>query len=54
LFISVRRPAAAGDSRLEIHCCQPEVALGLDRGDGRRDALALLRSSEKTSISIAL
>src|SRR5262249_59559283 len=41
-FLSVARSAAAGERCLELHRCQPEVALGLNRRDGRRHALARL------------
>src|SRR6266436_9480478 len=46
-FMSVARPAAARDGRLEVHSGQPEVALRLDRGDGRCNALPCLRKQRK-------
>src|SRR6516225_7288416 len=46
-FVSVVRSAAARDGCLEVHSCQPEVALRLDGSDGRRNALARLRKERK-------
>src|SRR5262245_61321802 len=46
-FLLIARPAAAGDHRLEVHRCQPEVALGLDRRDRCRNALARLRQQRE-------
>src|SRR5215471_6062651 len=46
-FVPVARPASAGDRRLEVHGCQPEVALRLDRRDRRRNALSRLRKQRK-------
>src|SRR5262245_4676216 len=41
-FVSGACPAATGDRRLEVDCGHPEVALRLDCGDGRRNALPRL------------
>src|SRR5436190_17073500 len=46
-FISVARSAAAGDRRLKVDSCEPEITLRLDRGDGRGNALARLRKQRK-------
>src|SRR5262249_14747698 len=47
-FLLIARPATAGDRRLEVHCCQPEVALGLDRPDRRPNTLPRLRQQRET------